>query len=69
MNTFSEMVRAHVSNMSIECLRDVTGWGYTRCRQIKLGHLRTEQISFFDAVHLAQSIGLPVENMATALKH
>jgi len=69
MNTFAEMVRAHCDGMSLEGLREVTGWKWTRCRQIQRGLLRAEQISFADAVHLSNSVGLPVENMATALQH
>lgn len=64
MNTFSELVRTRVSDMSIECLRDMTGWDHTKCHQMKQGHMRAAQISFSDAVHLSKCIGLDIADMA-----
>lgn len=69
MNTFSEMVRVHVEGYSIALLRDVTGWSYRRARQAKLGHLKADQISFAEAVDFSRAVDLPIENMASAMRH
>ena len=68
MDSFPEYVKclAEDQKVSMALIQEHMGWSFAQARSVKTGTLKAQQISFKDAVDLADLLNVSVDDLAQA---